>query len=108
MPAVVRTVLRSEKDIQVVRVFFENLLLGLALTVAEDFIVLALVILMLDDFLCEVFVPIRVWLRTFVLALLVNLVENIDGVFVIIVVRAKPYIRVFRPEVNPLIRVVEA
>ena len=108
MPAVIRTVLRSEKYIQVVRVFFKNLLLGLALTVAEDFIILALVILMLDDFLCEVLVPIRVWLRTFVLALLVNLVENIDGVLVVIVVSAKPHIRVFRPEVNPLIRVVEA
>ena len=63
---------------------------------------------MLDDFLCEVLVPIRVWLRTFVLALLVNLVENIDGVLVVIVVRAKPHIRVFRPEVDALIRVVEA
>ena len=108
MPAVVRAVLRGEEDIQVVRVFFENLLLGLALTVAEDFIVLALVILMLDDFLCEVLVPIRVWISALVLALLVNLVENIDGVLVVIVVRTKPHIRVFRSEVNALIRVVEA
>ena len=100
--------LRSEKDIQVVWVFFKNLLLSPALTVAEDFIVLALVVLMFDNFLCEVFVPIRVWLCTFVLALLVNLVENIDGFLVVIVVLAKPHIRVFCSEVDSLIRVVEA
>ena len=63
---------------------------------------------MFYDFLCEVFIPIRVWLCALVLTLLVNLVENIDGIFVIVVVRAQPHIRVFCSEVDALIRVIEA